>query len=93
VQRALNTSIYWSSVQGLGNGFIFLVLVVAASVTEMIDRRFERAAAWCLLAAAFSWVGLMHSAVARWGAQPTYAAGWLAAAAIVYSAKWWGSDT
>ena len=93
VQRALNTSIYWSSVQGLGNGFIFLVLVVSAMLTEAIDRRFERAALWCLLAAAFSWVGLMHSAVARWGAQPVYAGGWLAAAAIVYSARWWGGGS
>lgn len=92
VQRALNTSIYWSSVQGLGNGFIFLVLVVAAMLTEAIDRRFSRAALWCVLAAAFSWVGLMHSPVARWGAQPLYAVGWLAAAAVVYSAQWWGDD-
>lgn len=92
VQGALNRSIYWSSVQGLGNGFLFLVLVVSALVTETIDRRFGRAAAWCLLAAAFSWIGLMHSPIVRWGAQPTYAAGWLAAAVIVYSARWWRGD-
>jgi AGZA family xanthine/uracil permease-like MFS transporter len=89
VQAALHSSIYWPSVQGLGNGFLFLVLVVAAVITESIDRRFGRAAVWCLIAAAFSWAGLMHSAIARWGAQPMYAAGWLAAAAIVYSARWW----
>ena len=38
VQNALNHSIYWSSLQGLGNGFLFLVLVVSAMITEMIDR-------------------------------------------------------
>jgi AGZA family xanthine/uracil permease-like MFS transporter len=92
VQAALNRSIYWSSIQGLGNGFLFLVLVVAAVVTEIIDRRFGRAAAWCLLAAAFSWFGLMHSALMRWAAEPMYAAGWLAAAGIVYSARWWRGD-
>jgi adenine/guanine/hypoxanthine permease len=91
VQAALNRSIYWSSIQGLGNGFLFLVLVVASLLAETIDRRFGRAALWCLLAAAFSWLGLMHSAVIRWAAQPEYAAGWLAAAAIVYSARWWGA--
>ena len=64
VQAALNRSIYWSSVQGLGNGFLFLVLVIAALVSEAIDRNFGRAAIWCLIAAAFSWVGLMHSALA-----------------------------
>jgi adenine/guanine/hypoxanthine permease len=90
VEAALNRSIYWSSIQGLGNGFLFLVLVVAAVLTEAIDRRFGRAALWCLLAAVFSWCGLIHSPVIRWGAQPAYAAGWLGAAAIVYSARWWG---
>ena len=92
VQAALNGSIYWSSVQGLGNGFLFLVLVVSSVITELIDRRFGRAAIWCVVASAFSWVGLMHSALIGWGAQPSYAAGWLAAAAIVYSARWWRGD-
>jgi AGZA family xanthine/uracil permease-like MFS transporter len=89
VQTALNRSIYWSSIQGLGNGFLFLVLVVASLIAETIDRRFGRAALWCVVAAVFSWLGLMHSAVIRWASQPEYAAGWLAAAAIVYSARWW----
>jgi AGZA family xanthine/uracil permease-like MFS transporter len=92
VQTALNRSIYWSSVQGLGNGFLFLVLVVASLLAEAIDRHFTRAALWCLIAAAFSWVGLMHSATIRWGAQPDYAAGWLAAGAITFSARWWAGQ-
>ena len=92
VQAALNRSIYWSSIQGLGNGFLFLVLVVSALITEMIDRNFGRAALWCLIAATFSWFGLMHSPVLHWGAQPMYAAGWLAAAMIVFSARWWRGD-
>lgn len=93
VQAALNRSIYWSSVLGLGNGFLFLVLVVASVVAELIDRRFGRAALWCVVAAVFSWFGLMHSALLRWGAQPQYALGWLFAATIVYSARWWRGDT
>jgi adenine/guanine/hypoxanthine permease len=92
VQGALNKSIYWGSVQGLGSGFLFLVLVVASLVTELIDRNFARAALWCLVASLFSWFGLMHSPIFRWRAQPMYAAGWLAAAAIVYSARWWRGD-
>jgi AGZA family xanthine/uracil permease-like MFS transporter len=92
VQGALNRSIYWSSIQGLGNGFLFLVLVVASLLAEAIDRRFTRAALWCVIAAAFSWLGLMHSATVRWGAQPAYAAGWLAAAAITFSARWWSGE-
>ena len=92
VQAALNRSIYWASVQGLGNGFLFLVLVVAAVVTELIDRNFGRAAIWCVIAAAFAWVGLLHSVIMRWEAQPQYAYGWIAAAAIIYSARWWRGD-
>jgi adenine/guanine/hypoxanthine permease len=92
VQAALNRAIYWNSLQGLGNGFLLLVLVVAALITEMIDRNFNRAAVWCALAAAFSWVGLMHSPVIKWGAQPMYAIGWLAAAVIVLSAHFWRGD-
>jgi AGZA family xanthine/uracil permease-like MFS transporter len=92
VQSELNRSIYWSSVLGLGNGFLFLVLVVASVIAELIDRRFGRAAGWCIAASVFSWFGLMHSALMRWGAQPDYALGWLAAAVIVYSARWWRGD-
>jgi AGZA family xanthine/uracil permease-like MFS transporter len=92
VQAALNRSIYWSSVQALGNGFLFLVLVVSAAITELIDRRFTRAAAWCVIASIFSWFGLMHSGVMRWGAQPQYASGWLCAALIFYSARWWSGE-
>ena len=92
VQAALNRSIYGNSIQGLGNGFLFLVLVVSALITEMIDRNFGRAALWCLIASIFSWLGLMHSPILRWGAQPMYAGGWLTAALIVFSARWWRGD-
>jgi AGZA family xanthine/uracil permease-like MFS transporter len=92
VQEALNKSVYWSSLKGLGSGFLFLVLIVAAVITEVIDRNFGRAAIWCVIASAFSWVGLMHSAILQWGTERAYAYGWLAAAAIVYSAKWWRGD-
>lgn len=92
VREALNRAVYWSSLQGLGDGFLFLVLVVAATITELIDRNFSRAAGWCILAAVFSWFGLMHSAIVRWGAEPMYAGGWLAAALIVYTARWWRGD-
>jgi AGZA family xanthine/uracil permease-like MFS transporter len=92
VAAALNRSIYWESIQGLGSGFLFLVLVVSALITEMINRNFGRAAAWCMVAAGFSWLGLTHSPIFRWGAQPAYASGWLLAAAIAYSARWWRGD-
>lgn len=92
VQAALNKTIYWSSLQGLGNGFLFLVLVVSAVIVEMIDRRFGRATIWSLIAAAFSWVGLLHSPVINLGGQQMYAVGWLVVAVIVFTARWWRGD-
>lgn len=92
VQATLNRVVYWNSMQGLGNGFLLLVLVVTAMISEVIDRNFGKAAAWCLAASAFSWIGLMHSATARWGAQPSFALGWLIAAIMVFSAQWWKGD-
>jgi adenine/guanine/hypoxanthine permease len=93
VETALNRSIYWTSVQALGNGFLFLVLVVSAVITELINRNFDRAGAWCAIASAFSWFGLMHSPVMRWAAQPRYAAGWLCGALLVYSGRWWSGES
>jgi AGZA family xanthine/uracil permease-like MFS transporter len=92
VQDALTRSVFWFSLQGLGNGLLLLVLVLASIITEVIDRNFDRAAIWCLVAAVLSWVGLMHSAILRWGAQPAFAVGWLASSMIVYSARWWRGD-
>lgn len=47
VRQALNQTIYWFSMLGLANGFLFLVLVVAALITEMIDwLRARRRGAW-----------------------------------------------
>ena len=89
VQAALNRSIYWSSVQGLGNGFLFLVLVVAALIRKRLTGILA-ARHLVPLGLRFLLGWLMHSAVLRWKAEPMYAAGWLVAAAIVYSARWWG---
>jgi AGZA family xanthine/uracil permease-like MFS transporter len=89
VFAALNTSIYWSSLQGLGNSFLLLVMFVSTIITMLIDRRFTGAAIWCLIAAVFSWIGLLHSAAMSWGAQPLYTIGWAVAALIIFSAKWW----
>ena len=92
VQAALKRAIFWPAIQGLSNGFLLLVLILAAVITEVIDRNFARASIWCLIAAAFSWVGLMHSTTVRWGAQPMYMFGWLTASVIVFSARWWRGD-
>lgn len=42
-------------------GFIFAAMILAAATTEIIDRRFQRAALWCLAGASMSALGLMHA--------------------------------
>jgi AGZA family xanthine/uracil permease-like MFS transporter len=92
VATILDTTIHWSSIQGLGNGFLLLVLVASALLTELIDRKFSKAALWCLLAALFSWIGLVSSPVFGWAAAPNYAAGWIVAAIVLFSARWWSGE-
>jgi AGZA family xanthine/uracil permease-like MFS transporter len=45
----------------LEQGFIFTAMILAAATTEIIDRRFRRAALWCLAGAVMSALGLMHA--------------------------------
>jgi len=45
----------------LEQGFIFSAMFLSAATVEVIDRRFLRAAGWCLAAAALSAVGLLHA--------------------------------
>ena len=45
----------------LEQGFIFSAMFLAAATTEVIERRFGRAALWSFVAAAASLAGLMHS--------------------------------
>jgi hypothetical protein len=45
----------------LEQGFIFTSTLLAAATVCIIERRFETAALWCLVGAALSAAGLMHS--------------------------------
>ena len=45
----------------LEQGFIFTAMILAATCVAIIERRFERAAIWCLIAAALAASGLIHS--------------------------------
>jgi AGZA family xanthine/uracil permease-like MFS transporter len=77
----------------LEQGFIFTSMILAASVVEVIERRFARAGAWMLLGAICSAAGLVHSyrytpgdtAILLAPAWP-WAAGYLAVAALFFVA-------
>ena len=80
----------------LDQGFIFTAMILSAVTVHLIERRFLAAALWCLVAAALSAVGLMHSyaftpadSVGAFGVPAwQYVAGYLAMAAIFAAARW-----
>ena len=84
----------------LEQGFIFTAMILAAATVAIIERQFERAAAWCGLAAALAAVGLIHSY--RWTPGDTamvlrpawpWAAGYALMAAWLLAARWLTVET
>ncbi|HUO10151.1 MAG TPA: NCS2 family permease [Phycisphaerae bacterium] len=53
--------LYIHGILTLSQGYILTSILLAASVVHIIERHFQRAAGWLLLAALFSFVGLIHS--------------------------------
>ena len=83
----------------LEQGFIFSSMILTSVVVFVIDRRFVTAAAWCLVGALLSCVGLLHSHA--WTASDTvidvrlawpwadpWAIGYLGMAALLGAARW-----
>ena len=61
VDKFLATDTWIEGAFALEQGFIFSAMFLAAATVEVIERRFLRAAAWCLACAALSAVGLLHA--------------------------------
>lgn len=80
----------------LDQGFIFTAMILSAATVHLIERQFIAAAAWCLIAAALSAVGLMHSyaftpadSVGAFGVPAwPWAIGYLTMALTFLAAKW-----
>ena len=79
----------------LEQGFIFTAMILAAVTVFVIERKFLTAGVWCLIAAALSMLGLMHSyawttgdtAISMAPAEP-WAIGYAAMAAVFILARW-----
>jgi AGZA family xanthine/uracil permease-like MFS transporter len=94
---ALETSINALDIAARGlfaleQGFLFTAMILAAITVEIIDRRFARAAAWCLVGAALAWIGLIHAyawnggdtvAALGWGSGASWSAAYLCAGAFL----------
>jgi AGZA family xanthine/uracil permease-like MFS transporter len=78
-------------------GFLFTAMILSAATVEIIDRRFVAAGLWCLVAAALSWLGLIHAyawtpgdtvVALGWGAGARWSAAYLAAAVFLFAVPW-----
>jgi AGZA family xanthine/uracil permease-like MFS transporter len=79
----------------LEQGFIFCSMILAAVTVCIIERHFIKASVWCLIAAAVSMMGLMHSY--QWLSSDTtillkpawtFVIGYLCMGAVCLLAKW-----
>jgi AGZA family xanthine/uracil permease-like MFS transporter len=57
----VGSALYLEGAIALSQGFLLTSMVLAAMLVFAIDRRFLRAAAWALAAAALSMTGLIHA--------------------------------
>ena len=89
--------IYLGGAFALEQGQILSAMLLAAMTVFIIERQFGWAGVCMLLAAGFSWVGLMHSyrwmpsdtvLHPGWGTGGTWAAGYLLLALLFYWAAW-----
>jgi AGZA family xanthine/uracil permease-like MFS transporter len=83
--------IFFTGVIALSQGFVLSSMILAALTTNLIDRNFRAAAAWALIAAALSAVGLIHAYRLTpggvdnsfgWMAAPAFSAAYCAAAVL-----------
>ena len=89
--------IYLGGAFALEQGQILSAMLLAAMTVFIIERQFAWAGACTLVAAAFSWVGLMHSyrwmpsdtvLQPGWGSGSTWAVGYLLLTLLFYWASW-----
>jgi AGZA family xanthine/uracil permease-like MFS transporter len=89
--------IYLGGAFALEQGQILSAMLLAAMTVFIIERQFAWAGVCMLVAAGFSWVGLMHSyrwmpsdtvLQPGWGSGATWATGYLLLALLFYWASW-----
>jgi AGZA family xanthine/uracil permease-like MFS transporter len=66
----------------MGQGAMFMAIFLGAMTVSVIDHQFRRAAAFAVIAAGFSWLGLMHAPKLALNAAPDFAVGYLAMALL-----------
>ncbi|KPQ26680.1 MULTISPECIES: uracil permease [unclassified Halomonas] len=71
-----------TSIVAAGQGAMFMAIFLGAMTVSVIDHQFRRAAVFALIAAAFSFVGLMHAPELAINAAPNFVLGYIAMALL-----------
>ncbi|MCS2610158.1 NCS2 family permease [Halomonas dongshanensis] len=71
-----------SAIVVLGQGAMFTAILLGAMTVSVIDHQFRRAAAFAVIAAGFSFIGLMHASVLGFNAAPDFTLGYGAMALL-----------
>ncbi len=71
-----------SAIVVLGQGAMFTAILLGAMTVSVIDHKFRQAAIFALVAAACSFVGLMHAPELSFNASPDFSLGYLVMAAF-----------
>lgn len=66
-----------TAIVALGQGAMFTAILLGAMTVSAIDHQFRKAAIFALVAAGFSFVGLMHAPELAFNASPDFMAGYL----------------
>ena len=97
IERLKQADVWAAGAFALEQGQIVAAMLLAAMLVYVIDQRFRAAALCALIAAAASWVGLLHAwrftpadtvFALGWGAGAPWALGYLAMA-VVFLLGWW----
>ncbi|MGO2242576.1 MAG: NCS2 family permease [Halomonas sp.] len=71
-----------SAIVVMGQGAMFMAILLGAMTVSVIDHQFKRAAAFAAIAAGFSFGGLMHAPKLTFNAAPEFVMGYLAMALL-----------
>lgn len=71
-----------SAIVVMGQGAMFMAILLGAMTVSVIDHQFRRAAVFAAIASGFSFVGLMHAPKLAFNAAPDFMLGYLAMALL-----------
>ena len=73
-----------SGLETLGGGATLAGIILGAITVYIIDREFDKAAAFAIAGTIFTFFGFIHGEAIGWGSSPTVAVGYLGVAGILF---------